>query len=477
MAATIDKLFAAKMMKAKMASKEKPHFFALVLKGGTSGKLLLDRKKIPMSKIGPVKKATGGTAVVIGVCYFDKQAGALIFETTKPPGGTWAKLVKDLARKEAGLTVNAKFIQAKRNLEEIKEPEDDKDDEAAEQEASQPEEGDAGQEASQPEEGDAEQAAQNEALEKWNLRFHAVKTELQEAAKAGKPWAKELWLKLSEAGTIYRQGKTVQAVTMCNEVVEAIKKFAAGPAGAGGEQAAAASKAQAGSAPPKGPAGPSATTGPTTAARASRNPETLFNERLKALLPGIKAAAGTRAGDEAKSHATQAGAFAREGDFIQANSLLDQAQAALKTSAASTPTGKDQPSAATDAPPAGGLVKKRQFLADRWQRLPQEVRADLEKLKQTIAREMPSEDADGLIELVEDYLDDFYGEMKDAIDDDINSGDAQYKEAISTIRAFRTEIAGDPLIQHLKTNKLKAEVSVESILLDALAEVEQALAS
>jgi hypothetical protein len=134
--------------------------------------------------------------------------------------------------------------------------------------------------------------------------------------------------------------------------------------------------------------------------------------------------------------------------------------------------------APTDAPPpAPGLVKKRKFLADRWQRIPEEVRADLQKLKEAIEREMPSEDADELIELAEDYLDDVYNEMKDAVDDDINSGDAQYKNAISTIGAFRTKIAVEPLIQHLKTNKLKLEVSVESILLDALAEVEQALAN
>jgi hypothetical protein len=102
MASTIDKLFAAKLAKAKMATKEKPHFFALVLKGGTSGKLQVDRKKIPTLKIGALKKATGGSAVVIGICYFDKQAGALIFETAKPPGGTWAKVVKDMPRKEGG---------------------------------------------------------------------------------------------------------------------------------------------------------------------------------------------------------------------------------------------------------------------------------------------------------------------------------------------------------------------------------------
>jgi hypothetical protein len=202
----------------------------------------------------------------------------------------------------------------------------------------------------------------------------------------------------------------------------------------------------------------------------------LFNERFKALLPYIKAAVGAPAGDEAKLKASQAGVFASKKDFGQANALLDQAQAALKKSAASTSTSKDESSGATGAP-APGLVKKRKFLVERWQRIPQEVSADLQKLKEAIEREMPSEDADLLIELSEDYLDEFYTEMKEAIDEDINSGDAQYKNAISSIRAFRTRITDEPLIQHLKVNTLKVDVSVESILLEALAEVEQSLAS
>jgi len=124
-----------------------------------------------------------------------------------------------------------------------------------------------------------------------------------------------------------------------------------------------------------------------------------------------------------------------------------------------------------------GLVAKRKFLLERWQKIPLEVSANLKALQEAIAREMPDEDAAGLMALAEDYLDDFYGEMKDAIDDDINSGDAEYKNAIATIKAFRGQIASEPLIQHLKKNPLKANADVESILLDALSETEQALGS
>jgi hypothetical protein len=120
-----------------------------------------------------------------------------------------------------------------------------------------------------------------------------------------------------------------------------------------------------------------------------------------------------------------------------------------------------------------GLVAKRKFLIERWTKIPPEVKASLKALEDGIALNTPNENAAELTTLSEEYLDDFYDDMKEAIDDDINSGDAQYKGAIATIKAFRDEIRSEPLIQHLKT----AQIDVESILLGALSEVEQNLAS
>ena len=53
----LDKLLAANLKKAKMARAEKPYFYALVLKGGTTGKLLIERMKIKMGPIQAAKKA------------------------------------------------------------------------------------------------------------------------------------------------------------------------------------------------------------------------------------------------------------------------------------------------------------------------------------------------------------------------------------------------------------------------------------
>ncbi len=238
----IDKLLAANLAKAKLARAEKPFFFALVLKGGgTSGKLLIDRMKIKPTPIQAAKKATGGSAVLIGICYFDNKVSKLIFETDKAPLPTWQQLVKKLARQEAGLAIEAKFVQAKRPVATVKEPEDDDKDEAGEWEAAKP---------------DAGEAAEQAALEKWNLQLDAVRTKLLEASKAGMPWAKELLLKQSEAGAIYRQGKRPQAQQMLRDVVVRLKQqqSASRPSGANGPQAAARQPAGAGAAAASKPA-------------------------------------------------------------------------------------------------------------------------------------------------------------------------------------------------------------------------------
>ncbi len=59
------------------------------------------------------------------------------------------------------------------------------------------------------------------------------------------------------------------------------------------------------------------------------DPSAQFNERLRTMLPAVKAAIGTPAGDLAKLKVSEAGKFARDKSFEQANALLDEAQSAL----------------------------------------------------------------------------------------------------------------------------------------------------
>ena len=68
-------------------------------------------------------------------------------------------------------------------------------------------------------------------------------------------------------------------------------------------------------------------------AAATGDPASLFNERFKALLSDIKAAAGTPSGDQAKARAGEAAQFAQKKEFAQANQLLGRIENLLKTAA------------------------------------------------------------------------------------------------------------------------------------------------
>ena len=138
-------------------------------------------------------------------------------------------------------------------------------------------------------------AATGDPTALFNERLKALLPEVK--AAAGTPPGDEAKLKVSEAGVLARKKDFVQANALLDQAEAALKKSAAGTNG---------------------------------------DPTALFNERLKALLPEVKAAAGTPPGDEAKLKVSEAGVLARKKDFVQANSLLDQAEAALKISAVGT---------------------------------------------------------------------------------------------------------------------------------------------
>jgi len=353
----IDKILAANLGKARMAEEARPYFFALVLKGGgTSGKLLVDRLKIKDKPIIDAKKATGGSAVVIGVCYYDRKLSKLVFETNKPALPTWAQLVKRLAKDEAGLSIEPKFILAKRKLEQIKEPERDKKDEQGE-----------------PEEDSAQEKS---ALEQWNLQLESLRDKLKEADKSGKPWAKDLVLKLSEAGTMYRQGHQDQAGKMLVEVELLFKQkqSAAASAGANGPQAAPVSMPQAGSADPKGPAGQGAST-----QNAEANWKKALAETEPAYLQGLRA----RPDDASKLRAVMgfAQGKAEKGDFPGALAALKALKDLLAKSPAAATGAKTTAAQPEPKRPAATATEAAAATSAEAQREEQRLRKRLESLK------------------------------------------------------------------------------------------------
>jgi hypothetical protein len=90
----------------KEAKTGKRVFFALVAKGGTTGKLLAGKSKVSPTEIGEAKKECGGSAVIQGRCHGEN--GALVFETVKDTAPAIATLTKKLL-KEAGWMVDCEY--------------------------------------------------------------------------------------------------------------------------------------------------------------------------------------------------------------------------------------------------------------------------------------------------------------------------------------------------------------------------------
>lgn len=89
------------------SAKTKRAYFALVLKGGKDGVLIVSKTKVPPAAIGEAKKESGGSAVLKGLCKFED--GTYIFETAKAVGPNVAQAVKIIAKRDAGITLKAQF--------------------------------------------------------------------------------------------------------------------------------------------------------------------------------------------------------------------------------------------------------------------------------------------------------------------------------------------------------------------------------
>jgi hypothetical protein len=86
------------------AAKSKRCCFALVMKGGADGALIVAKAKVPPAAIAEAKKKSGGSAVSQGICFYED--GKYIFELAKEPPATMARLIKTIAKRDAEMTIN-----------------------------------------------------------------------------------------------------------------------------------------------------------------------------------------------------------------------------------------------------------------------------------------------------------------------------------------------------------------------------------
>lgn len=86
------------------AAKSKRCSFALVLKGGADGALIVSKTAVPPAAIADAKKKSGGSAVQKGMCFYED--GKYIFEMSKEPPATMARVIKSIAKRDAEMTIN-----------------------------------------------------------------------------------------------------------------------------------------------------------------------------------------------------------------------------------------------------------------------------------------------------------------------------------------------------------------------------------
>ncbi len=86
------------------AAKSKRCYFALVMKGGADGALLVTKTAVPPNDIAAAKKKSGGSAVLKGFCFYED--GSYIFEISKVPPAPMARVIKTIAKRDAGMTIN-----------------------------------------------------------------------------------------------------------------------------------------------------------------------------------------------------------------------------------------------------------------------------------------------------------------------------------------------------------------------------------
>jgi hypothetical protein len=118
-----------------------------------------------------------------------------------------------------------------------------------------------------------------------------------------------------------------------------------------------------------------------------------------------------------------------------------------------------------------GIVEKRKFLLTRWRQLPVDLRPEVENFKAAVEQAVPEEDPDELGDAIEEALQAFYDELQDEIDRAINAGD------MGVIKGLKSRVSAHPLVKHLVENPMVSGTGFQSLLIEALEEMEAKLAA
>jgi hypothetical protein len=96
----------AGLVAALKQAKSKKMFFAFIPKG-SDGTLIISKNKIPPRLIAEAKKEIGGSTPVVGLCFGDVKN--MVFQVVKAVPPALAAVIRKVAKRETGLTINPNF--------------------------------------------------------------------------------------------------------------------------------------------------------------------------------------------------------------------------------------------------------------------------------------------------------------------------------------------------------------------------------
>lgn len=447
------------------AAKKKPRNFAIILKGAKVLHLIVQKKPIKVGELQAAKVEFGGNAILRGICQGD--GAEMVFQMVGEPGSEPPiknAQFKEIVAEKTDLKIKPRFEM----VAEVAEVDDSEEEmlEGEEEDSSSaetvppppppPPTAKAPSEEAPPAPPPPPEAPAGDALKQLVATMNKLSDGIKSAVAASPDRKAELLQQVAAFQSQIKAADAAGAKTSLLAVGKLIKEMAGGTAPPV-------------SPPPPPPLGPSATTPPVPPPpppAPGKDPGEAWNKAFQDVEPRYLDALKTISSDAASKLRvvfTYATEQAEAGQFDKALAALKRLEPML-AEALANPTGATPEIAA-------GTVEKRKFLVTRFQQIPNEIRPEVNKLKASIARDVPDEDSEELAAAIEESLQDFYDELQDEIDKAINAGD------MKLINGLKNRVMQNALLAHLSDNPMTDGTKFRESLLTALDEVEQKLAS
>jgi hypothetical protein len=400
-------------------AKTKRSPFALVLKGGSDGLLLISKLKITPPEIAAAKKKLGGSAVIKGFCFGEKEK--FVFEVAKLPAPTVGKVVKTVVFRDAGLPIIPEFrLSDSPDLKELDEAEE------------KPSGTDGKPEAKHGLSDLPERAVSGEGAGQFTTRLKDLKAEIDKAIQGGGEKGQQIKLLASQAAMAAKKQDFAEAERMLDRIEEALN--------GGGQK----------------------TPEPTT------NGDPL-QQRIQKMEPALLKAvkANPNKGTALMNVWNFAQGKAEAGDTAAATKALDGLEKAIRDALAAAPK--------TDAERHGireGIVKERKaelekFFVARVKEAQAKSATQIGSVEKAIAEQVPDEDAGELAGAIQQEVENLYGEVRDALNKSLNTEDGD--QVLRAVETWRKQVADNPLVQHLA--KAKGDLGAEADVLDDFEEL------